>query len=228
MANNNTIAIKYWREKLMQKGASSLTNAELLAVLINKGTREQSAIDLGRILLQQANNDLNALGKVNIKSIMQLKGIGLAKAVSLLAALELGRRRQQYIGLAKKKICSSNDAFEIINPIIGDKENETLVVLYLNNANKVTQSEILSYGGLNTTIVDIRLILKNALLHLAPKIIIAHNHPSGLLTPSNPDKEITEKLNQAAKFLDIHFLDHLIIGHNAYYSFADEGILSFQ
>lgn len=231
MDTSKNNSIKNWldddkpREKLLAKGAIALSNAELLAILIHNGTKSQSALDLGRTLLHKANNDLNALGKMDVKSMMQVKGIGPAKAITLMAALELGRRRQQFAGLEKQKISSSRDAFEIIFPMIGDKEHEALVVLYLNNANKVTQTEILSYGGLNATIVDIRLILKNALLHVAPKIIIAHNHPSGALNPSVADKEITSKLKLAASYLEIQFLDHLIIGHNAYYSFADEGIL---
>lgn len=223
--------IKQWneddrpREKMMQKGPAALSDAELLAILIANGTREKTALDLGKELLSLAKNDLNSLGKMDHKTMNQIKGIGPAKAVTLLAALELGRRRQQYTTLEKQKISSSKDAFEILNAYIGDKEHEALAVLYLNNANKVMHAEILSSGGLNATIVDIRIVLKNALLQLTPKLIIAHNHPSGLLVPSQADKDITQKLKQAAALMDIQFLDHLIIGHNAYYSFADEGAL---
>lgn len=223
--------IKEWneddrpREKMALKGASALSNAELIAILIANGTREKSAVDLAKEILDFAQNDLNNLARLSLKEMQQIKGIGQAKAISILAALELGRRRQQYMSLEKKKISSSKDAFEILAPMIADKEHEALAVLYLNTANKVTQTEILSYGGLSATIVDIRIILKNALLHLAPKIIIAHNHPSGNMQPSKADKDITEKLKQASNYLEIQFLDHLIIGQDAYYSFADEGYI---
>lgn len=223
--------IKEWneddrpREKMAFKGSSALSNAELIAILIANGTREKSAVDLAKEILDFAQNDLNNLARLSLKEMQQIKGIGQAKAISILAALELGRRRQQYMSLEKKKISSSKDAFEILAPMIADKEHEALAVLYLNTANKVTQTEILSYGGLSATIVDIRIILKNALLHLAPKIIIAHNHPSGNMQPSKADKDITEKLKQASNYLEIQFLDHLIIGQDSYYSFADEGYI---
>lgn len=223
--------IKEWneddrpREKMALKGSSALSNAELIAILIANGTREKSAVDLAKEILDFAQNDLNNLARLSLKEMQQIKGIGQAKAISILAALELGRRRQQYMSLEKKKISSSKDAFEILAPMIADKEHEALAVLYLNTANKVTQTEILSYGGLSATIVDIRIILKNALLHLAPKIIIAHNHPSGNMQPSKADKDITEKLKQASSYLEIQFLDHLIIGQDSYYSFADEGYI---
>jgi len=223
--------IKEWneddrpREKMALKGSSALSNAELIAILIANGTREKSAVDLAKEILDFAQNDLNNLARLSLKEMQQIKGIGQAKAISILAALELGRRRQQYMSLEKKKISSSKDAFEILAPMIADKEHEALAVLYLNTANKVTQTEILSYGGLSATIVDIRIILKNALLHLASKIIIAHNHPSGNMQPSKADKDITEKLKQASNYLEIQFLDHLIIGQDSYYSFADEGYI---
>lgn len=222
-------SIKDWnpddrpREKMMLKGAAALSDAELLAILIANGNKEKSALDLGKELLLLAQNDLNQLGKMDHKKMSSIKGLGPAKSITLMAALELGRRRQMYTSMEKPKISSSKDAFEVIQPIIGDKEQENVVVLYLNTANKVMQSEILSYGGLSATIVDIRIILKNALINLAPKIILAHNHPSGHLQPSKADIDITKKLQQAAQYLDIQFLDHLIIGHNNYLSMADEG-----
>jgi len=223
--------IKEWsleerpREKMMTRGTGALTNAELLAILISKGTKAKSALDLARDLLKIVGDDLNALGKLSHKSMRQLKGIGPTKAITLTAALELGRRRQQYTVLEKSKIGGSQDAFDIFNALIGDHDHEALAILYLNTANKVKHTEVLSHGGLSATVVDIRLILKNALLHAAPKIIIAHNHPSGNLTPSQSDKDITRKLQEASKLLDIQFLDHLIIGHNAYFSFADKDML---
>ncbi len=213
------------REKLMAKGTEALTNAELLAILITKGTKEKSALDLARDLLKIADNDLNELGKLSHEIMRQLKGIGPVKAVTIAAALELGRRRQRFTVQEKSKIGGSQDAFDIFNPMIGDHEHEALAILYLNTANKVKHTEVLSHGGLSATVVDIRLILKNALLHAAPKILIAHNHPSGNLTPSQSDKDITRKLQEASKLLDIQFLDHLIIGHNAYFSFADKDML---
>lgn len=223
------LPIKQWneddrpREKLQLKGAGALSDAELLAILIANGTKEKSALDLGKELLLLAQNDLNALGRMSSKAMGQIKGIGPAKSVTLIAALELGRRRQLYTSLEKKKITSSRDAFDIMHPLIGDKEEEHLVVLYLNTAHKVMHTEILSRGGLAATIVDIRLILKNALLQNSPKIIIGHNHPSGNLQASKPDLDITQKLYSGATLLDIQLLDHLIIGHNQYLSLADEG-----
>lgn len=155
----------------------------------------------------------------------KIKGIGPAKSVALMAALELGRRRQQFTSQEKKKITSSKDAFDIFNAMIGDREHEALAILYLNTANKIIHSEVLSFGGLSSTIVDVRLVLKNVLQYLATNIILAHNHPSGTLVPSKADKDITHKLREACKHLDVQFLDHLIIGHNTYFSFADEGLI---
>lgn len=224
------ISIKNWskeeqpREKLIARGVGAMTNAELLAILIAKGTRDKSALDLARELLHLADDDLNALGKLDPVAMRQIKGIGMAKAVALAAALDLGRRRQLLEVPIKARVIGSKDAFNIFNAMIGDREQEALAVIFLNTANRVKYSEVISNGGLNATVVDIRLILKTALLYAAPKILIAHNHPSGNLVPSQSDKDITRKLKEASTYLEIQFLDHLIIGHNNYFSFADEGI----
>lgn len=212
------------REKLMNKGVASLTNAELLAILIQNGTRSKSALDLAKEVLALSQNNLELLGRISIKEMQAVKGIGNAKAIILQAALELGRRRQAE-KVALQSITSSKVAAEMLYPIIMDKPHEAFTIMYLNNANKVIQIEIVSEGGITATVVDIKVILKKALLHLASKIILAHNHPSGNLTPSAADKNITQKIKAAAQTLEIDVLDHLIIGRNEYYSFADEGDL---
>jgi len=212
------------REKLMNKGVASLTNAELLAILIQNGTRSKSALDLAKEVLALSQNNLELLGRISIKEMQAVKGIGNAKAIILQAALELGRRRQAE-KVALQSITSSKVAAEMLYPMIMDKPHEAFTIMYLNNANKVIQIEIVSEGGITATVVDIKVILKKALLHLASKIILAHNHPSGNLTPSAADKSITQKIKTAAQTLEIDVLDHLIIGRNEYYSFADEGDL---
>lgn len=212
------------REKLLQKGAAALTNAELLAILIQNGTRSKSALDLAKEILQLSQQNLELLGRLTIKEMQTIKGIGSAKAIILQAAMELGRRRQAE-KVVLQAISSSKVAAEMLYPIIMDKPHEAFTIMYLNNANKVIQIEIVSEGGITATVVDIKVILKKALLHLASKIILAHNHPSGNLTPSTADKNITQKIKAAAQTLEIDVLDHLIIGRNEYYSFADEGDL---
>lgn len=212
------------REKLLQKGAAALTNAELLAILIQNGTRSKSALDLAKEILQLSQQNLELLGRLTIKEMQTIKGIGSAKAIILQAAMELGRRRQAE-KVVLQAISSSKVAAEMLYPIIMDKPHEAFTIMYLNNANKVIQIEIVSEGGITATVVDIKVILKKALLHLASKIILAHNHPSGNLTPSAADKNITQKIKAAAQTLEIDVLDHLIIGRNEYYSFADEGDL---
>lgn len=212
------------REKLLKKGAAALTNAELLAILIQNGTRSKSALDLAKEILQLSQQNLELLGRLTIKEMQTVKGIGAAKAIILQAAMELGRRRQTE-KVVLQAISSSKVAAEMLYPIIMDKPHEAFTIMYLNNANKVIQIEIVSEGGITATVVDIKVILKKALLHLASKIILAHNHPSGNLTPSAADKNITQKIKAAAQTLEIDVLDHIIIGRNEYYSFADEGDL---
>ncbi|MBA4133620.1 MAG: hypothetical protein C0525_02725 [Flavobacterium sp.] len=223
-------SIKHWseddkpREKLMLKGKSVLSDAELIAILIGSGSRNESAVSLSKRILQSVNNNLNALGKLSLKQFMEFKGIGEAKAVTIAAALELGKRRREQALPDFFKITSSKAVFEIMQPLIGDLLHEEFWVLYLNNANKVIYKAQLSKGGITGTIVDVRLIFKLALEHNATSIILSHNHPSGKLVASDADKEITKKLTFAGEQLDIKVLDHIIITEKGYLSFQDEGI----
>lgn len=228
---STSLSIKHWsdddkpREKLVQKGKSVLSDAELIAILIGSGSRSESAVKLSKRILASVDNNLNELGKLSIKQLMQFKGIGEAKAVTIAAALEVGRRRREE-GVSKiTKINSSSDAFELLRPIIGELQHEEFWILYLNNANKVLSSSQLSKGGLTGTLVDVRIVMKEALELGAVALILAHNHPSGTLRPSKADKEVTGKLQTASQALDIKVLDHLILTYRDYYSFADEGIL---
>ncbi|GAA4962009.1 RadC family protein [Algibacter aquimarinus] len=227
----SSFSIKNWsqddqpREKLLHKGKAALSDAELVAILIGSGSRDESAVDLCKRILASTNNNLSALGKLSIKQLMEFKGIGEAKAISIIAALELGRRRRGEEALEKKKITSSNSVFELMQPVIGELEHEEFWIIYLNNSNRVIQKNQLSKGGITGTLVDVRLVLKNALEHGATGLILAHNHPSGTLKPSEADKQITLKLKTAAQSLDIKVLDHLIITEKAYFSFADETLL---
>ncbi|WP_343485496.1 DNA repair protein RadC [Allomuricauda sp. d1] len=226
-----SFSIKHWadddkpREKLLQKGRSILSDAELIAILIGSGSREESAVELSKRILAAAGNNLNELGRLSVKQLMQFKGIGEAKAVSIAAALEIGRRRRGEAAQTISKITSSHDAFEVLHPIMGELPHEEFWIVYLNNSNKVLHKEQLSKGGITGTLVDVRLVLKQALEHGAVGLLLAHNHPSGTLKPSQADKEITQKLQQAAKALDMKVLDHLIITEKEYLSFADQGIL---
>lgn len=226
-----TFSIKNWsqddqpREKLLYKGKAALSDAELVAILIGSGNREESAVALCKRILASTENNLSALGKLSIKQLTEFKGIGEAKAISIIAALELGRRRRGEEALEKKKITSSKSVFELMQPIIGDLQHEEFWIVYLNNSNKVIQKSQLSKGGITGTLVDVRLVLKNALEVGALGLILAHNHPSGTLKPSEADKNITQKLKIAAQSLDIKVLDHLIITEKAYFSFADENVL---
>ncbi|WP_295338601.1 DNA repair protein RadC [Flavobacterium sp.] len=223
-------SIKHWseddkpREKLMLKGKSVLSDAELIAILIGSGSRNESAVSLSKRILLSVNNNLNALGKLSLKQLMEFKGVGEAKAVTIAAALELGRRRRTEALPDFFKITSSKAVFEIMQPIIGDLLHEEFWVLYLNNANKVIHKAQLSKGGITGTVVDVRLIFKLALEHNATSIILSHNHPSGKLVASEADREITKKLTFAGEQLDIKVLDHIIITEKGYLSFQDEGI----
>ena len=223
-------SIKNWaeddkpREKLMLKGKQALSDAELVAILIGSGSRNESAVSLSKRILASVDNNLNALGKLSLKQLMEFKGIGEAKAISIAAALELGRRRRAEETIELKKIKSSKAVFEIMQPIIGELPHEEFWVLYLNNSNKVIYKAQLSKGGMTGTIVDIRLIFKVAFEQNATSIILTHNHPSGKLEASDADKEITKKLKLAGEQLDIRVLDHIIVTENGYLSFQDEGI----
>lgn len=211
------------REKLMLKGKSVLSDAELIAILIGSGSRNESAVDLSMRILKSASN-LNALGKMTISQLMNFKGIGEAKAITIIAALELGRRRRAEDSLELKKITSSKIVYEMMQPIIGELPHEEFWVLFLNNSNKVLSKSQLSKGGISGTFVDVRLIFKLALEIGATGLILCHNHPSGNTMPSDADKQITKKIRDAGDHLDVKVLDHLIITESKYYSFVDEGI----
>ena len=225
------LAIKSWavedrpREKLMLKGKSVLSDAELIAILIGSGSREESAVSLSKRILNSVNNNINELASLSLVKLMGFKGIGEARAISIITALELGKRRHFEHVLEKPKIISSKSAFNILQPIIGDLDHEEFWVLYLNNSNKVLKKKLLSTGGITATMVDVRLLFKEALELLAVAIIISHNHPSGKINPSNSDKQLTLKIKEAGITLDIKLLDHLIITQKDYFSFADNGIL---
>lgn len=228
---NQSNSIKNWaederpREKLVQKGPSALSDAELLAILISSGTKEKSALDLARETLKLADNNLHSLGRLGVKELQQTKGIGEARAITIAAALELGRRRQMSAGLSRQTITQSKDAAEIFIPVLRDLGHEVFYVLYLSQSSSVIRLENIGQGGLTSTVADIRIILKNALLYSASRLIVAHNHPSGNLKASKEDIAMTKKLNEAAALMDIKLLDHLIIGDNNYCSMADEGLI---
>jgi DNA repair protein RadC len=212
------------REKFLLKGKSSLSDSELLAILIGSGSRNESAVQLCQRILFSANNNLNQLGKLSIQKLTEFKGIGEAKAITIAAALELGRRRRSEDVEELKKITSSKAVFEIMQPIIGELPHEEFWILYLNNSNKVIHKAQLSKGGIVGTVVDVRIVFKVAFEQNATSIILTHNHPSGKLQASQSDIEITKKLKLAGEQLEILILDHIIITENGYYSFQDEGI----
>ena len=213
------------REKLLLKGKTALSDAELIAILIGSGNRQESAVELSKRILADFHNNLNELGKQSVETLTSYKGIGEAKAISIVAAMELGRRRHFEAALERKVITSSASVFELMQPIIGDLDHEEFWVVYLNNSNKVIQQTQLSKGGITGTLVDVRLLFKMVLQVGAVAIIMAHNHPSGTLKPSQADKDITQKLKLAGQSLDIKVLDHVIVTQKAYFSFADNGIL---
>lgn len=224
-------AIKYWseddkpREKLILKGKSALSDAELIAILIGSGTRNESAVELSKRILISTDNNLNVLGKLSMKQLIAFKGIGEAKAISIIAAMELGRRRRAEDVLELAKVSSSKTVFDIMQPILGELPHEEFWVLYLNNSNKVMYKTQISKGGITGTLVDTRIIYKIALEYNATSLILCHNHPSGVLQASDADKQITRKLKEAGKQLDVLVLDHVIVTETSYFSFADEGIL---
>ena len=230
MAENSFFPITNWseddkpREKLMLKGKSVLSDAELIAILIGSGSRNESAVDLSKRILASVDTNLNALGKLSISQLIAFKGIGEAKAISIIAALELGRRRRSEDALELKKVTSSKVIFEIMQPIIGELPHEEFWIIYLNNSNKIISKSQLSKGGITGTLVDVRIVFKTALEMGATALILCHNHPSGTLIPSDADKQITRKLKLAGESLEIKVLDHLIVTEASYFSFADEGI----
>jgi DNA repair protein RadC len=230
MSENSFFPITNWseddkpREKLMLKGKSSLSDAGLIAILIGSGSRNESAVGLSKRILASVDNNLNALGKLSITQLMNFKGIGEAKAISIISALELGRRRRAEDAVELTKISSSKMIFEIMQPIIGELPHEEFWIVYLNNSNKIISKSQLSKGGITGTLVDVRLVFKMALEMGATGLILCHNHPSGTLIPSDADKQITRKLKLAGESLEIKVLDHLIVTEANYFSFVDEGI----
>jgi len=213
------------REKYLLKGKHSLSDAELLAIIIGSGSRTESAVSLCQKMLQLAGNNLKTLGRWTTYDLMKMKGIGQAKALAIAAAMELGRRRRAEEVIELKKISNSRTAFEILQPIIGELPHEEFWIIYLNNSNKIIQTKQLSKGGITGTLVDIRMIFKEAIQVGAIALILAHNHPSGTISPSESDKKLTSKLHKAGEQLDIRVLDHLVITAKDYFSFGDEGLL---
>ena len=224
-------SIKQWakddrpREKLLLNGAQNLSDSELLAILIQNGSREKSAVELAKDILKLSKDNLSELGKLSTKDLMKVKGIGEAKAVAISAALELGRRRQAVVPLQKKVVTSSFDIAEYVMAKLKDYRHEVFAVIFLNRANKINHFEVVSEGGITGTVADPRIILKKALEEEAVSIILCHNHPSGSLKPSRADEELTHKIRAAAKYFDIRVLDHMIVSDAGYFSFADEGLL---
>jgi DNA repair protein RadC len=225
------LGIKSWaaedrpREKLLLKGKAALSDAELIALLIGSGTGTLSAVEVAKLVLQSVENNLHDLAKLTVKDLVKNKGIGEAKAIAIVAAMELGRRRKEYETEEKPKITGSKDAYLVIKGDLLDLGHEEFWVLLLNRANRVIKKKRVSEGGVSGTVADPKIIYKLALEELASGIIVVHNHPSGNLTASQSDIALTKKLKEAGKVLEVQLLDHLIIAGQKYYSFADEGIL---
>ena len=231
MNKKTSLPINQWkeddrpREKMLSKGRESLSDAELVAILIGSGNRQESAVDLSKRILTSVNNNLNELATLSISDLMKFKGVGEAKAISIITAITLGRRTQLENAMIKPIINSSNSVFNIMQPIIGNLDHEEFWILLLNNSNKVIHKKQLSKGGITGTLVDVRMLFKKAVELLAVGIVVCHNHPSGKLKPSEHDKKLTHKIKEAGVVLDIKLLDHLIITESGYYSFADKGNL---
>lgn len=224
------LSIKNWaeqdrpREKLLQKGINSLSDAELLAILISSGTKKLSAVDLAKVILSKAENNLHLLGKKTIHDLIKINGIGQAKAITIMAALELGKRRKN-ADLQQIKIRSSKEVYEIMQPILGDLLHEEFWVIYMNKNLKIIEKKCISTGGVSAIAVDTKKVLKSAIENSATSIILVHNHPSGNDNPSQQDKDITEKIKKAADLFDVVINDHIIIADKKYFSFADDEIL---
>ncbi len=231
MEEYHKLNIKDWaledrpREKLLYRGISSLSDAELVAILIGSGNSDESAVELSRRILENVKNNLNELGKLNVDNLKKFKGIGEAKAISIIAAMELGRRRDHSTALDMGKITGSQDVARYLRPLIGDIPHEEFWVLFLNRQNKVIEKQKLSQGGMTGTVIDVRLVLKMAIEKHATSLIFAHNHPSGNLDASDADRKITRQIKEAGLIMDIPLLDHVIITQAGYFSFADEGLL---
>ena len=213
------------REKLLLKGKAALSDAELIAILIGSGTRSISAVDVAKMILSEAENNLNKLAKFSVKDLRRIKGIGEAKAISIVSALELGRRRKDSDFSKKEKITCSNDIYQIMKPELMDLQKEQFWIILLNRANGLIKKEQISSGGISGTVADPKIIFKAALDQYASSIILIHNHPSGNLKPSRADMELTNKMKTAGKLLEIPVLDHIIFGDEGYLSFADDGLL---
>lgn len=213
------------REKLLLKGKSALSDAELIAILIGSGTKSMSAVDVGKKILNEADNNLNELAKFSVKDLQKIKGIGEAKAITIVSALELGRRRKGEEYKEKVRITSSNDIYQLIKPELMDLQKEEFWIILLNRANRLIKKEQISSGGVSGTVADPKIIFKAALEQYASSIILVHNHPSGNLKPSQADINLTKKMKDAGVLLEIPILDHIIFSNEGYLSFADEGIL---
>jgi len=228
---NKRLTIKSWaeedrpREKMIEKGPSALSDAELIAIILGSGTREMTAVDLAKHLLNNADNDLNKLGKMNILDFQKFKGIGQARAVTVAAALELGRRRKETERQIKEQINCSKDIYDVFAPILSDLPYEEFWILCLNRNNRIIDKIKISQGGISMTIVDMRLVTKSAIERLASSVVAAHNHPSGSVNPGNDDILLTNKMQTALSFFNIKLYDHLIVSDNAYYSFSDNGYI---
>lgn len=228
---DNKISIKAWaeedrpREKLSTQGRRALTDAELIAILIGSGSRTESAVELSKRILHYYGNDLNNLGRASIIELSKFKGIGEAKAISIIAALEVGRRRNDTESKAPETVNGAKDAYKILRPFMMDLNHEEFWLLLLNQGGKIISKELISKGGLTGTVADPKIIFSIALQHNAVSIVMAHNHPSGNLKPSQLDIDLTKKIANAGRLLDINVLDHLIVTNDGYYSFADEGII---
>lgn len=213
------------REKMLIKGRQSLSDAELIAILMGSGSRNESAVDLAKRILRSAQDNLLELSRLSVKDYLHFKGVGAAKAVTIIAALELGKRRRKAEAIDRQKITCSKDVFEYFSAVIGDYAYETFFILLLNRANKIIRHIQISEGGITGTVADPKKIFKMALEHNATSIILCHNHPSGNINPSEADIRLTKKLKNAGDMLDIPVLDHIVLGDEKYYSFADEGEL---
>lgn len=231
MSETTSFPLRHWceddrpREKLLLKGKSVLTDAELLAILIGSGSKNETAVGLGQRILLSVGNNLGALGKLSVAQLKQFKGIGQVKAITIVAAVELSQRRRLAEVAVRYQVHSSQSIFELMQPVIGELPHEEFWIVYLNNANHVIAKNQLSKGGITGTLVDVRLVYKTALELGATGIILCHNHPSGTLKPSESDRQITRKLKLAGENLDIKVLDHVIVTESAWFSFADEGLL---
>lgn len=231
LIHNQSLSIKSWaeedrpREKLIEKGRHALTEAELIAILIGSGSNNESAVELSKRILSSVNNNLSELSKLSVNDLCKFKGIGDAKAVSIVAALELGRRRKESEPAKRDKIITSSHVYELMKQVFYDLPHEEFWIILLNKSNTVIRKELISRGGISATLVDSKIIFKSAITHYASSIILCHNHPSGNLKPSDADITITKTIKNAGNLLEITLLDHLIVTEIGYLSFADEGLL---